>query len=144
MEAIEGRYCIISYCRMACYLITRAFSDRSSLRGVVVVVGWFILLVVIDCVGFEKLNGLESEIRLSLGIPPTRRYFSCLCRQIKGCYWYTNGAVYEGEYRNGRVHGKGRATFPSGDSYAGEWKDGAMSGHGVYDFKAEGARWGHV
>lgn len=63
---------------------------------------------------------------------------------IQGCYWYTNGAVYEGEYRNGRVHGKGRATFPSGDSYAGEWKDGAMSGHGVYDFKAEGARWGHL
>lgn len=57
-----------------------------------------------------------------------------------GCYWYTNGAVYEGEYRNGRVHGKGRATFPSGDSYAGEWKEGAMSGTGVYDFKKEGAR----
>lgn len=48
--------------------------------------------------------------------------------------------MYEGEYRNGRVHGKGRATFPSGDSYAGEWKEGAMSGTGVYEFKAEGAR----
>lgn len=48
--------------------------------------------------------------------------------------------MYEGEYRNGRVHGKGRATFPSGDSYAGEWREGAMSGTGVYDFKEEGAR----
>lgn len=57
-----------------------------------------------------------------------------------GCYWYSNGAVYEGEYRNGRVHGKGRATFPSGDSYAGEWREGAMSGTGVYEFKVEGAR----
>ena len=61
-------------------------------------------------------------------------------RYRAGCYWYTNGAVYEGEYRNGRVHGKGRATFPSGDSYAGEWSEGAMSGTGVYEFKAEGAR----
>ena len=66
---------------------------------------------------------------------------ACLAFRCRtGCYWYTNGAVYEGEYRNGRVHGKGRATFPSGDSYAGEWREGAMSGTGVYEFKAEGAR----
>ena len=48
--------------------------------------------------------------------------------------------MYEGEYRNGRVHGKVRATFPSGECYAGEWRERAMSDTGVYEFKAEGAR----
>ena len=48
-----------------------------------------------------------------------------------GTLKFTNGTVYEGEFRAGVRHGKGTLTFSSGEEYEGEWVDGVMSGHGV-------------
>ena len=39
--------------------------------------------------------------------------------------------VYEGEYRDGKVHGHGTRTSPSGDRYEGEYRDGKAHGWGT-------------
>ena len=41
-------------------------------------------------------------------------------------------SVYEGEYRDGNLHGRGTFTWPDGDRYEGEWRDGKTHGHGTY------------
>ena len=40
-------------------------------------------------------------------------------------------ATYEGEYRNGKFDGHGRATFSLGGSYEGEWRGGVFHGKGT-------------
>ena len=39
-------------------------------------------------------------------------------------YFHFSGEEYEGEWKDGKVHGQGCRTFPSGAVYEGEWKDG--------------------
>lgn len=43
-----------------------------------------------------------------------------------------DGRIYEGDWRHGRWHGYGRATFSNGDSYEGEYKFDQRHGRGVY------------
>ena len=53
-------------------------------------------------------------------------------RQIwRGSY---GESVYEGEYRDGKRHGRGTLTFASGARYEGEYRDGNRHGHGTYTF----------
>ena len=40
------------------------------------------------------------------------------------------GLVYEGEFKYGKKHGIGRLTYPGGDVYEGEFKDGMQHGKG--------------
>lgn len=59
---------------------------------------------------------------------------------------------YEGEWKEGKEHGKGRRVFEEDHYYVGEWKEGDREGHGFYhwpnktyyegEFK-EGFRHGH-
>ena len=42
------------------------------------------------------------------------------------------GSVYQGEWRQGLKHGKGRMSHSNGDMYEGEWWEGAMCGRGRY------------
>mmetsp|Transcript_19637 Transcript_19637/g.54798 ORF Transcript_19637/g.54798 Transcript_19637/m.54798 type:complete len:282 (+) Transcript_19637:3378-4223(+) len=42
--------------------------------------------------------------------------------------------VFEGDWRHGRWHGYGRATFSNGDSYEGEYKYDQRHGTGVYNW----------
>ena len=44
----------------------------------------------------------------------------------------TIGGIYEGEFIDGKRHGKGTETYSSGSQYFGEWKSGAYSGHGSF------------
>lgn len=44
-------------------------------------------------------------------------------------------AIYEGEFRAGKKHGRGRKTWASGDSYEGQFADDRRDGVGIY-------RWG--
>jgi hypothetical protein len=46
----------------------------------------------------------------------------------KGTYVYTNGTVYDGEWKNGNKHGKGKESFKTGDVYEGQWKNGKKNG----------------
>ena len=43
-----------------------------------------------------------------------------------------DGRTYEGDWRHGRWHGFGRATFANGDSYEGEYRFDQRHGRGMY------------
>jgi len=43
-----------------------------------------------------------------------------------------DGRIYEGDWRHGRWHGYGRASFSNGDSYEGEYKFDQRHGKGMY------------
>lgn len=43
---------------------------------------------------------------------------------------YANGDVYEGEWQNGAMHGKGELTFHNGREYVGEFKNDKYDGFG--------------
>ncbi len=51
-------------------------------------------------------------------------------------------ARYQGEFRSGRPHGKGRLVFPGGDTYEGELFEGRPSGTGTYVWSSSGPRSG--
>ena len=39
---------------------------------------------------------------------------------------------YEGEWKNGAMHGKGIVTSADGGKYEGEWKNGNYDGYGIF------------
>jgi len=41
---------------------------------------------------------------------------------------YSNGNKYEGEFYNGKPHGKGIYTWANGEVYEGEWMVGLKEG----------------
>ncbi|KAI3437566.1 hypothetical protein D9Q98_000019 [Chlorella vulgaris] len=44
---------------------------------------------------------------------------------------YGDGSAYYGEWRGGRMHGRGVFVWPSGDRYEGEWQEGLQAGTGT-------------
>lgn len=52
---------------------------------------------------------------------------------------YGSGARYDGAFKGGVRHGKGKIRFASGASYAGAWKNGKQHGKGAYAWP-DGAR----
>ncbi|KAJ4967036.1 hypothetical protein NE237_018885 [Protea cynaroides] len=49
-----------------------------------------------------------------------------------GKYLWTDGCMYEGEWRRGKAAGKGKFSWPSGATYEGEFKTGRMDGVGTF------------
>ncbi|XP_055800731.1 phosphatidylinositol 4-phosphate 5-kinase 1-like [Solanum dulcamara] len=49
-----------------------------------------------------------------------------------GKYLWSDGCMYEGEWRRGKASGKGRFSWPSGATYEGDFKDGRMDGNGTF------------
>ena len=49
-----------------------------------------------------------------------------------GFILYSDGDVYEGEFKNGELNGQGKITYSNGDIYEGEFKDGKQNGQGRY------------
>ena len=45
---------------------------------------------------------------------------------------HPDGREYEGEWKNGKPHGKGTYKLPNGSKYTGEWKEGVLDGRGIY------------
>ena len=37
---------------------------------------------------------------------------------------YSNGAVYEGQWKDGQPHGKGKMKYSNGMIYSGMWREG--------------------
>ncbi|KAL0913587.1 hypothetical protein M5K25_017058 [Dendrobium thyrsiflorum] len=61
-----------------------------------------------------------------------------------GKYIWSDGHTYEGEWRRGMRHGKGKLTWPSGAVYDGEFSGGYMHGSGLYvgpDKSTYNGRW---
>lgn len=56
-----------------------------------------------------------------------------------GVYTWADGDRYEGEFKEGKKHGRGVYTWAHGRRYEGEFKDGELDGNGVYT-GAEGTR----
>ena len=66
----------------------------------------------------------------------------------EGIYIYASGDRYEGEYKNGKMHGKGTYiwgpnTKSAGDKYIGDWIDDMMTGEGIYIY-ASGDRYEYI
>lgn len=54
----------------------------------------------------------------------------------KGTCTYADGHTkYEGEWKKGVPDGQGSFTYSNGDQYTGRWQKGLMDGEGVYKFK---------
>jgi hypothetical protein len=50
----------------------------------------------------------------------------------KGKYEWHSGSKYEGDWADGKFDGFGTYTWPSGATYTGEWKKGKKNGHGRF------------
>ena len=50
----------------------------------------------------------------------------------EGTYWFTSGAVYKGEWKQGKMWGKGHLTNKDGTSYVGDFEDNFFHGNGCY------------
>ena len=44
---------------------------------------------------------------------------------------YANGDKYIGQWKDGKIYGRGSLIYPNGDMYKGEWKNGKKHGIGV-------------
>lgn len=55
------------------------------------------------------------------------------------------GTTYEGEYKNGVQHGKGKLSYEAtGDSYEGDWLNGNIDGEGTFTFSNGDVFEGHL
>ena len=61
-------------------------------------------------------------------------------RSGEGRFEFACGDVYEGEWADGRYHGRGKYWSPSGagDEYEGEWRADRPHGHGRYLWRSSG------
>ena len=49
-----------------------------------------------------------------------------------------NGGSYDGDWVEGKKHGRGVRTYWDGDSYDGDWVEGKQHGRGVYTYALTG------
>lgn len=67
---------------------------------------------------------VQDSEKASVPSPPTGAY--------KGVRNYENGDKYEGEFLNGKIHGKGIYTYANGDKYEGAFVDGKFTSKGTF------------
>eukprot|EP00761_Pharyngomonas_kirbyi_P008119 gb/GECH01008130.1/.p1 GENE.gb/GECH01008130.1/~~gb/GECH01008130.1/.p1 ORF type:complete len:146 (+),score=41.61 gb/GECH01008130.1/:1-438(+) len=58
----------------------------------------------------------------------------------KGKITYSNGSYYDGEWNNNKYEGQGTYCWTDGSWYEGQWKDNKMHGKGTYHSK-DGRSW---
>ena len=49
-----------------------------------------------------------------------------------GKFYWAGGNIYQGNYKDDLKHGYGKVTFSNGDVYVGNWEDGVKHGYGKY------------
>ena len=62
------------------------------------------------------------------------RQLGCIqgdCQNGTGQYIFKDGARYNGQFRNGKPHGKGSVTYLNGEKYVGELAHGKFNGQGT-------------
>lgn len=60
------------------------------------------------------------------------------CWNGQGAFIYPSGAKYVGNFKEGKIHGKGILYFSNGDEYNGNWVDHYRTGEGKITFKKGG------
>ena len=50
----------------------------------------------------------------------------------EGTIYFTNGDIYEGDWKDDKANGKGKFIWKSGNIYEGDWKDDNKNGKGKY------------
>ncbi len=68
---------------------------------------------------------------------PKTGCISGLCSDGYGTFVFSSGEKYEGEFQDGKFHGKGTYTYSDGTRYMGQWMDGERDGRGTL-YKADG------
>jgi len=53
----------------------------------------------------------------------------------QGTYFYNSGDKYQGQWEKDKMHGHGAYIFADGEKYVGQWENGKMSGQGSYFYK---------
>lgn len=74
---------------------------------------------------------MRAEVRGSGGLKrlPSMHYegeFRDGKRHGRGAYTWPDGSRYEGGFRDGVLHGRGVMTKPDGTRQEGEWRDGVF------------------
>jgi len=57
------------------------------------------------------------------------------CENGYGIKAWTDRAVYDGYWKNGKKHGQGKETWSDGAEYVGHYKNGQRHGHGSFTWK---------
>jgi hypothetical protein len=57
------------------------------------------------------------------------------CEDGYGTYYYSDGGVYFGFFKNGLRHGPGNYTFTDGSFYAGNWENNSKEGYAMYSWE---------
>ena len=61
----------------------------------------------------------------------------------KGVMVWPDQSKYEGEFKQGKIEGKGKKDFSNGNRFIGDWKNDVMHGSGVwYNIKDQTKRQG--
>ncbi|GAV92705.1 MORN domain-containing protein [Cephalotus follicularis] len=86
--------------------------------------------------GDVHTNSETSGFRVrELLVPNGESYSGALLGNVpegSGKYVWSDGCVYDGEWRRGMSHGNGRIQWPSGAVYEGEFSGGYIHGTGTY------------
>jgi hypothetical protein len=73
------------------------------------------------------LMGVSTQANI-LMINPMAEVNLLIDISILGLYIWKDGERYEGEWRDGKFHGKGIKTLPDGTIFDGDWEDGRPVG----------------
>ncbi|CAN8269511.1 unnamed protein product [Cochlearia groenlandica] len=82
----------------------------------------------------ETLEDARFSVK-ELSLPNSESYCGSLLGNVSegsGKYTWSDGCVYDGEWRRGMRHGNGKMSWPSGAWYEGEFSGGYMHGVGTY------------
>ena len=86
-------------------------------------------------VAYTTVHRAGKEISREVEKNNTSGRISGDCTNGFGKWRFQSGSVYEGTWRDGKMHGRGKFTWADKDRYEGEYVAGKMEGRGVYHFK---------
>lgn len=89
-----------------------------------------ILYITIYCLGLTLVAGCESDSRLTAQDLKNRSIEPFRPADPAALVRTPDGAVYQGDYRNGLFHGQGQLVWDNGDRYEGGFSKGLRDGNG--------------